>query len=348
MSATVTRLADAKPPQDQEATGTALIPLQDPDPRALFAPGGLDGLLLAIEAEAIALVPDTTTRKGRDAIASNAAKVAKCKTYLDGLGKDYVAALKVESNAVDAQRRAMRDRLDALKERVRAPLTEYEAAELARLAALHERIRAFSDLATQLDGLDSATLAQRIEIVRQVAIDATWEELTTEAAQRKDAALGALYQAFHDAEAQEIERAESERRQAEEAARLQAERDARIAAEATEAARRQAQAQAQQQALEAERARLALVAAQQAAERRALAAEQALGQARAEAAERAKTEPERQPAAEPAQAHERNHAAQIHREIAADLAGLGASWDMAQTIVRAIARGQIPHLAITY
>ncbi len=38
--------------------------------------------------------PDIDTRKGRKAIASLAAKVARSKTYLDGLGKDLVAGWK--------------------------------------------------------------------------------------------------------------------------------------------------------------------------------------------------------------------------------------------------------------
>jgi hypothetical protein len=70
-----------------------LIPLENPEPGALFAPGGLETILARIETEARALVPDLSTVKGRASVASLAAKVAKAKTYLDGLGKDYTADL---------------------------------------------------------------------------------------------------------------------------------------------------------------------------------------------------------------------------------------------------------------
>lgn len=106
-----------------------LIPLQNADPVVLFAPGGLDPIIEAIEREARALVPDISTATGRKAVASNAAKVAKAKTYLDDIGKSYVAELKELPKKIDAARKTMRDRLDALKDEVRAPLTEYEAAQ---------------------------------------------------------------------------------------------------------------------------------------------------------------------------------------------------------------------------
>ena len=51
----------------------------------------LDPLIELIEKEARSLVPDVTTKKGRDAIASMAHKVARSKTYIDNAGKDLVA-----------------------------------------------------------------------------------------------------------------------------------------------------------------------------------------------------------------------------------------------------------------
>ena len=66
---------------------TDLIPIENPQPAALFVPGGLDSILARIEADARALVPDVGTVKGRKEIASTAAKVARSKTYLDDLGK---------------------------------------------------------------------------------------------------------------------------------------------------------------------------------------------------------------------------------------------------------------------
>ena len=89
----------------------------------------LDPLIEAIEKEARSLVPDVTTKKGRDAIASMAHKVARSKTYIDNAGKDLVAELKALPKQIDESRRVVRERLDALKDEVRLPLTEWEAEQ---------------------------------------------------------------------------------------------------------------------------------------------------------------------------------------------------------------------------
>jgi flagellar motility protein MotE (MotC chaperone) len=71
-------------------------------------------------------------------------KVARSKTYIDNAGKDLVAELKALPKQIDESRRVVRERLDALKDEVRRPLTEWEA-EQERIAAEkpeEERLRA--------------------------------------------------------------------------------------------------------------------------------------------------------------------------------------------------------------
>ncbi|MDX9896843.1 MAG: hypothetical protein RBS34_15445, partial [Desulfofustis sp.] len=97
----------------------------------------LDRLLDRIEQEALSLVPDVSTAKGRGEIKSLAYKVAQSKTALDNAGKQLVAEAKQKLAAVDAERKKARDRLDALKAQVRQPLTEWEQAEDRRVALLH-------------------------------------------------------------------------------------------------------------------------------------------------------------------------------------------------------------------
>ncbi|STW71069.1 TolA protein [Klebsiella pneumoniae] len=101
----------------------------------------LDPLIEAIEKEARSLVPDVTTKKGRDAIASMAHKVARSKTYIDNAGKDLVAELKALPKQIDESRRVVRERLDALKDEVRRPLTEWEAEQERIKAEEADRIR---------------------------------------------------------------------------------------------------------------------------------------------------------------------------------------------------------------
>ncbi|WP_320734862.1 hypothetical protein [Enterobacter kobei] len=123
---------------------TDLVVIEKQNAMAVFTTKEqLDPIIETIEKEARSLVPDVSTRKGRDAIASMAHKVARSKTYIDNAGKDLVAELKALPKQIDESRRIVRERLDALKDEVRRPLTEWEAeqerikAEEA-MNALHE------------------------------------------------------------------------------------------------------------------------------------------------------------------------------------------------------------------
>ena len=118
-----------------ETTDIVLLPPKETALQVYSAPRGLDPYLQKIKAELDAFVPDVTTKKGRDAIASIAYKVAKGKTALDNIGKDLVAELKDVPKKIDAERKRMRDLLDLWKDEVRAPLTAWEEAEEARKLA---------------------------------------------------------------------------------------------------------------------------------------------------------------------------------------------------------------------
>ena len=84
-------------------------------------------------AEVRAEVYDITTEDGRERIKSVAYKIARSKTTLDEIGKEHVADIKAKSAAIDKERKTIRDRLDALKEEVRGPLTAWEDAEEKRV-----------------------------------------------------------------------------------------------------------------------------------------------------------------------------------------------------------------------
>lgn len=337
-----------------------LIPLENPQPSALFAPGGLDSILSRIEADARALVPDISTVKGRSAVASLAAKVAKAKTYLDGLGKDYTADLKRQTGAVDAERKVMRDRLDALKEEVRKPLTDWEQAETDRVADIRMRIARFALSEHEIHGGIAMTAGQIEGSIRgldAVEIDDSFAEFQAEAQAAKEACLYRLTQArdaaFHrEAEAARIA-AEAEAARA----KAQAEREERIAREAAERATREAQAriEAERRASAESQARAQREA--QEAQRRAQEAEAratreaAMARARAEVAvdqERARAESERKAKADADAKREADaeHRERIHAEIVYDLEIAGI--DDYDDEVEAIAAGRIRHLRIIY
>lgn len=336
-----------------------LIPIENAQPSALFAPGGLDPLLAKIAEEARSLVPDTSTKKGRDAIASNAHKVARSKTYLEEIGKGYAAEIKELPKRVDAERKRVRDFLQALQDEVRAPLTEWERAEAALQAEadalvhiiLAKDLDAMSsdDLRIQISGLETLVVPSHFTAPQQAAV--------TNALGRQALALQkALAAAIH----REAEAAEAARIQAEIAEKARLEREEQIRQEAKEAAEREILARTARAQLEAEEAKAA--AARAIAEQEAAAARAAAQHA--QNIERARQETEQRIAAEnAAKAREADRQAQeeraaretaeakkaCHREARdtlMEITGLGDA--DATDIIRAIVQGRIPHVRFEY
>ncbi|HCC5834867.1 hypothetical protein [Citrobacter farmeri] len=227
----------------------------------------LDPIIEAIEKEARSLVPDVSTRKGRDAIASMAHKVARSKTYIDNAGKDLVAELKALPKQIDESRRIVRERLDALKDEVRRPLTQWEA-EQERIKA-EEAMSAMHAEALEMNIKFDQELAAKFEADHEMALlmndkfdrDREEQRRQAEQAQREHEERikqEAAEQARRDAEAKhkaEIEAAA--RREAEEKARAEASERQRIEGEQRAAREKQeAEARAEREkaaAVEAER-----------------------------------------------------------------------------------------------
>jgi colicin import membrane protein len=156
---------------------------------ALFGTGKVNEVLEQIEQSARALVVDISTAKGRKECASIAAKVARSKTYLDGLDKDYVADIKARAGIVDAERRKIRDTLDALRreasiaaerarEELSAAIARAKAEEVSRQQdqahALQVRREARDDLvaATKVseDHAEKIIRAIHKSLIRHIAI----------------------------------------------------------------------------------------------------------------------------------------------------------------------------------
>ncbi|MDM3217011.1 hypothetical protein [Citrobacter sp. Cf084] len=235
---------------------TDLVVIEKSSAMAVFTNNEqLDPIIEKIEKEARSLVPDVSTKKGRDAIASMAHKVARSKTYIDNAGKDLVAELKALPKQIDESRRIVRDRLDALKDEVRRPLTEWEAEqerikaeEAARIKAEEDRKKFESDheiallmndafdreLAEKKAEEERQRIAHEEELKRQAAEQAKREAEEKAAAElaaakkREEDAIAAKAQAELLAK-QAQERAEQEAKDA--AAKAEAEKQAAIAAE---------------------------------------------------------------------------------------------------------------------
>lgn len=309
----------------------ALIPLESVNAVEVFTGGGLDDLLARIRTEAVTLVPNVKTVAGRKEIASVAYKVSRSKTAIDDAGKALVADLKKQTGDIDSARKKARDTLDALRDEVRKPLTDWEE-EQARIE--RERAEAEERARAEAEAARLAEIARREEEIRareeavRAAEEAERQRAAAEQAERERVEREARLQA---------EAAENAKREAA-AAVERAEREAR---EATERAAREA-AEAEQRAKDAEaRAEREKAEAVAAAERRA--------QEEADRAERQRqAQAEAQRKADDARAADVEHRRQINRAAVSALTALGISDDDAATVITAIVQGKVPAVAIRY
>lgn len=278
------------------------------DPSIVFTdPKALPALLAYLDNEIAAHVPDLTTKKGREAITKLTSKIVGHKTSLDALGKEMNEEARAKINVVDEVRRKLRTDLDALRDRARKPLTDWEAAEDDRKTKINEVRTLFADACDMPADATLEDLAEMSKAVEAAIIDpAIFGDLRDNADAERIAArvgLAARKAKLEQAEADRIElerlrteKAEAERKAAEAAAAEAKKKadDERIAAaakraaeEAVEAERKKAQEAAA--AVERERAaeqakRDAEAAAERAAQAKAIAdAEEARRQADAKA-----------------------------------------------------------------
>ena len=211
----------------------------------IFVAGGLSRFIDAVKDEVCAEVPDLTTKKGRDRIASLSATVSKRKAAVEKPGRDYLRHIKALPKVVEDELREFVIAMNILRDQVRQPLTDWEAADTARKDRHVDAIQAIEDLAVDLGLLTASELRADITTAEAVQIDKYWEEFEVEAARTKDHVLTRLRAALSAREQYEAEQAELARLRAEVEAQAQRDREAQIAREAEERARREAEQRAQ-------------------------------------------------------------------------------------------------------
>jgi len=337
-----------------------------------------------VRAETAGIVVDLSTKKGRDEVRAMAAKVTRSKTMIDKAGLALTKSWRDQTTQVNAARKEIETKLDALADEVRRPLTEWEETEKARVALCQTTIDAFKRAAVVTLEDTAATVRERGKEVWVQEIDpAQFGDMLDEAVAAKDTAVVSLKAALARLMREEEERAELEKLRAEkvEAERIEAERIATEEAAqraAEEVQRRQEEAAAAEKAKADREAEIAAQAEQRAkddaeraaqverdriqrehdeaiaAERRR--AEEAEAAMQAERDRVAKVEVDRQAAiaAEAAEQAKRDknraHRSQIMGEakIAIMAAGKALHEDAAIAIVKAIVAGQIPHVTLRF
>ena len=366
----------------------AIEEISEANAPAIYVAGGLQQFIDLVKGEVEGEVPDLTTRKGRERIASLAAKVSKSKTAVEKPGRDYLRRLKEMPKVVEAELREFVTTMDNLRDQVRQPLNDWQAAEDARVDRHNDAITRMKDLATELGTLDAEQLQARITELSAFQLGEAWEEFEAEAARTKEGSLNAVQAALatrqkYDAEQAELarlrraeeERAEQDRIRLAQEAAVEAERQ-RVAqaqqAEREAAARREQglldQAAAQEreaenqrlqlklQAEQAERARVQAEADRVATEQRMEQELQAAARRQEEAAEQARQEERRRADAAAAEilrqqeARERDeaHRRTINRAALQAFMAEGMPESCAKMAVTLIAQRKIPNITIQY
>ncbi len=304
--------AELLPPETSATNDIVVAVTQNPG-LVLLDQQKFDAFYTRMKAETDKLVADTSTAKGRDEIRAMAAKVVRSKTAIDKARLTLTADWREKVKAANDAGKVIEERLTALAAEVRAPLTEWEEAEKARIERGNALIAQLKNAATVTLDDTAATVRARGNEVFNTAINADdiGDDLFAEASAVKGATIQALSTALARLTREEAERAELERLRAEAAARAEADRLADEAA---------ARAQAEKEA--AERAAAEAEAHAKAEEERRAAAEKAEAErierakAEAAAAERARVEREHaeQLAAERRRAEDAERAAQAERD----------------------------------
>ncbi|HHL3996533.1 TPA: hypothetical protein ACRGGK_002682 [Klebsiella pneumoniae] len=321
-----------------EIMDLTIIEIKPEQAPTLYRAGGLDAYLEQIR-QAVNEVPDLTTKKGRDRVASLAAQVSRSKTAIEKPGREYLKRLKEAVRPAEAEIKRFVDACDELRDATRKPLTEWEA-EQERIKA-EEAMNALHAEALAMNEDFDRQLAARIESDHEMAL------LMNDAFDREQADKAA------EAERQRIAHEEEIKRLAAAAAAREVEQ--RAQREREEAAHREAVLKAQ--AEQAERDRIAAEQKAEADKQAAIEAERRKAQEEADRIRREAEQREQARLAEEkrkADEQARREADVKHRKavgteiVKALLANTSLTRDQAIEVLTAVKDGRIPHTGISY
>lgn len=204
--------------------------------------------------------PDPSSPKGRAEIRTLAAKVATAKMDMVRLADTLKTDAQKVIKGVNTERNILVERMDALKEQVRQPLTDYEAIEAARVKAHEEALLAIADLILFGGPPTIEEINERLVKLEALADLRDWQEFRQRASDARAMVFDGLNVKLADTKKEIAEREEAARLHAEqeeaarqEAARQQVEREAEIARQAAEQARAETEAKAAEEAARAAR-----------------------------------------------------------------------------------------------
>jgi len=342
----------------------------------------MKGLMAKLEEEALSEEPDLSTDTSRKRIASRSRKVSSSKVWLLDKGAEVVQDAKDTIAKNREVTKYIEDFCNDLRDRVRKPLTDFEASEKIRIKELNEKIEIIINMVDFHEITpDSDIIADRLKTLNAIIIDESYAEKTEQAQTEKDSAIKIIElkleaQLKYEADQAELARlkaeaAERERLDAERKAKEEEERKAKEAEEARIKAEAEAKAKAEQE----EKDRLAREEQiRKEAEEKAKREAEEIAKAKAEQVERErlqaikdKEDAERraeeaaqaerdkivrekaeQEAADKKRREDEAHRESIELDIFMDILSAGFDESVSQGIVNLIKDGKIRHTEIKY
>jgi colicin import membrane protein len=309
----------------------------------------IDGILARVRKEIDAFHGDISTAAGRAEIKSMAMKVVKSKTYLESIGAELAKEQKDVPKRIDATRRHIAVTLDAWRDEVRLPVTEWEA-EQKRIQEYHADVLAgLKKMASPLDDNgrphNAALLRANLDVLEGFDVELQPIEYRQEYLAVLSMVRPLLVTTLDERIKYETDQAELARLRKIQEDRDRADREEQLRKEGEERARIEAEADARAQAekvkRDAEAAELRANLEIEAAERRA---------AEAEANARAKIEAEQRAAAAELAKREANieHKRKINAAAVAALVAAGVAEEIAKDVLKLIISGAVPAVSIGY
>ncbi|MCM7243674.1 hypothetical protein M8Q32_13345 [Enterobacter hormaechei] len=320
-----------------EVTDLTVIEIKPEQAPVLYVAGGLDAYLEQIR-QAVNEVPDLSTKKGRDRVASLAAQVSRSKTAIEKPGREYLKRLKEAVRPAEAEIKRFVDACDELRDATRRPLTEWEA-EQERIKA-EEAMNALHAEALEMNEEFNRQRAAQIEADHEMALLMNKDFDRDREEQRRLA--------------EQAQREREERIKQEAADKAKREAEERHKAELDAAARREAEEKARADAAERKRKEDADRAEREkqdaiAEEKRKAQEEADRIKREAEAKEKARLAEEQRKAEEEARrAADKEHRRTVNRRVIADLIAQGIPEEFAQKALLAIAGGKVQDAHIKY
>lgn len=344
--------------------------------KKLFTKEGIDSMIEMVEKEAASLSSfDIATKKGRDEIKSAAYKVACSKAPIKNLASELKEESKKLIDGVNSEWNRYEKAMDALRDKIRKPVDEIEEREATILKARQDRLAEIENLPNIIPFYEfskpSDACRTALKKAEQLIEFDNWGDFEFAAKTAFKKVSDFLNKKIVDCEKAEADAAELAQLKKEKEEREKKDREEQIAKDAAEKATKEA-AQREQKAKDdakaaedrakeaerlaieqAEKAELARIAAEKKAKEDAeKAAVEAVEKERLRIAEEKRKEEE---AAEKREANKR-HCAKILNEAAQAIAKILNELELQECdfetidkkIVKAIAKGEVPHVKIIY